>query len=385
MKKIKNIHCFMSPMLNESRVMKETSSLIQLKLIDEVRILGYWHKGLDKEEKLDNYRTVLRISTISKKVKIKNIVLRKFLSFISFIELSAKFLIRIIDYKADFISCHNLLLLPVCVIGKKITNAKLVYVPHELETQKTGLSNLLKQISTYIERTFIKDADRIMVVCEPIAKWYRDVYRINNIYVLRNVPFNPFLDKPLVRSRKLRDEFLISNDDVIFIYQGVIDKARGCGELIEVFKKVSPTKHIVMMGYGDMVDAVRMAANNYKNIHFKQAVPVQEIIDYTSSADVGIVYLPFEISLSYKYSMSNKFFEYLIGGLPIALSSNLEYMCNEIQNHNLGWILDLNQSSLVDFVNSLNKELINKILVKNYADKSGWQLEHNILKLVYHF
>ncbi len=363
--------------------MKETNSLIQLKLVDEVRILGYWIKGLDKIDKIDGSRTVIRISIISKRLSIKKSIIKRVISFIGLIELNLKFGIQIYKYKPDFISCHNVLLLPVCAIGKKLTKAKLIYVPHELETEKTGLGNILKKVSTYIESNFFKYADKTIVVCEPIAEWYREAYKANNVHVIRNVPYNPFLDKPLVRSRKLRDEFLIPDSDIIFIYQGVIDKARGCKELLEVFKSVTPTRHIVMMGYGEMEEVVKRAAVEYKNIHFKRAVPVNEIIEYTSSADAGIIYLPFEISLSYKYSMSNKFFEYLIGGLPIVISKNLVYMCYEIQSHKLGWTLDSNERSLIDFINTLSKEVINKFEVKNYADKSAWQLEHNVLKYVY--
>ena len=373
----------MSPMLNESRVMKETNSLIQLKLVDEVRILGIWHTGLNKVEIIDRDRVIIRLSTILRRIKIKKSVFRKMLSVLGLVELFTKYFIGIVKYRPHFISCHNLLLLPVCTIGKRITKSKLIYLPHELETERMGMSGIQRLTSSYIERIFIKYADNIVVVCEPIAKWYSDNYRIHNVHVLRNVPFNPFLDTPLVKSRKLRDEFFIPDSDLIFIYQGVIDRTRGCIELLEVFREVDPTKHIVMMGYGDMEEAIVLAATEYDNIHFKKAVSVEEIIQYTSSADIGIVYLPFELPLSYKHSMSNKFFEYLIGGLPVVLSSNLEYMCNEIQTHNLGWILKPDQISLFSFVNSVNKESIKDIEVKKYADKSAWQLEHDVLKIVY--
>jgi hypothetical protein len=383
MKTIKNIHCFLSPMLNESRVLKETKSLIQLGLVDEVRILGYWEKGLDKKENIEGNREILRITTITKKLSVKIHVIRRIIAFFGLIELNIKYLYHIYKYKPDFISCHNLLLLPICVVGKRMTKAKLIYVPHELETEKTGLGNSLKKVSIFIEKKMFKYADQTIVVCEPIADWYKKTYKSDQVFVLRNVPHNPYLERPLIRSRKLREEFHIPDKDIIFIYQGIIDKARGCKEILEVFKMVKPDRHLVMMGYGGMEQDFKEASAKYPNIHFKQAVPINEIINYTSSADIGIFYLPFNISISYKYSMPNKFFEYLMGGLPIAVSKNLEYMSNEIEDQNLGWTLDLNQSTLIDFVNSINIEAIKKKHVKQYADKSGWQLEHAILKTVY--
>ena len=334
MKKIKNIHCFLSPMLNESRVLKETNSLIKLGLVSEIKILGYWEPELDLKEQIDNEREINRLTSLIKKVKLQKSLLRKAIALISFLELNIKYLIHILRYKPDFISCHNLILLPVCVLGKKLTGGKLIYVPHELETEKTGLSGSLKKVSVYIERKFFKHADKTIVVCEPIAAWYRSGYNANNVYVLRTVPFNPFVDKPLVRSQKLRDEFGIPESDIIFIYQGIIDRARGCKEILDSFTNVNINRHIIMMGYGDMEDYIIEMSSKFKNIHYKPAVPIDQIIEFTSSADVGIFFLPFDISLSYRHSMPNKFFEYLMGGLPVIVSDNLEYLSDEIRKNN---------------------------------------------------
>ncbi len=383
MKKIKNIHCFLSPMLNESRVLKETNSLIKLGLVSEIKILGYWEPELDLKEQIDNDREINRLTSLIKKVKLQKSLLRKAIALISFLELNIKYLIHILRYKPDFISCHNLILLPVCVLGKKLTGGKLIYVPHELETEKTGLSGSLKKVSVYIERKFFKHADKTIVVCEPIAAWYRSGYNANNVYVLRNVPFNPFVDKPLVRSQKLRDEFGIPESDIIFIYQGIIDRARGCKEILDSFTNVNINRHIIMMGYGDMEDYIIEMSSKFKNIHYKPAVPIDQIIEFTSSADVGIFFLPFDISLSYRHSMPNKFFEYLMGGLPVIVSDNLEYLSDEIRKNNIGWVLEGNQKALKDFVNNLSYKEIQSKQTNQYADSVGWQIEHEILKQVY--
>lgn len=383
MKAIKNIHCFLSPMLNESRVLKETKSLIQLGLVDEVRILGYWEKGLNKLEKIDEDGEIIRLTSLIKKVKLQKSLLRKAIALISFLELNIKYLIHILRYKPDFISCHNLILLPVCVLGKKLARSKLIYVPHELETEKTGLIGPLKKVSVYIEKKFFKHADKTIVVCEPIAEWYRGAYNANNVYVLRNVPFNPFVDKPLVRSQKLRDEFCIPESDIIFIYQGIIDRARGCIEILDSFATVSIDRHIIMMGFGDMENYVIEMSSKFKNIHYKPAVPIDQIIEFTSSADIGIFFLPFDISLSYRHSMPNKFFEYLMGGLPVVVSDNLEYLSDEIRKNNIGWVLEGNQKALKDFVNNIRYEEIQSKQTNKYADRVGWQVEHQILKMVY--
>jgi glycosyltransferase involved in cell wall biosynthesis len=382
-KYIKNLHCFISPMLNESRVMKETNSLIKLGLVSEVKILGYWDLGLDINEKIDNYREIVRITTLLKKNKIKKSIFRKIVAIISFFELNIKYLIYLIRYKPNFISCHNLILLPVCVLGKLISGSKLIYLPHELETEKEGLKGPLKKINALIEKLFFKYADKIIVVCEPIAEWYRLVYNSNNIFVLRNVPFNPFIDKQFIRSHKLRNEFCISESEIIFIYQGIIDKARGCKEIIDLFANVNNDRHIIMMGFGDMEDYVKEMSSKFTNIHYKAAVPIDQIIEYTSSADIGIHFLPFDISLSYRLSMPNKFFEYLMGGLPVIVSDNLEYLSDEIRFNNIGWVIEGNQKKLENFINNINLKEIKSKQTNLYSAKHGWQFEQQILNNVY--
>lgn len=383
MKKIKNIHCFLSPMLNESRVLKETKSLIQLKLVNEIRILAYWERGLKKQEKIDEDREIVRLMTIPKTLSLKNSLFRKIVAFIGLIEINIKYLFHIYRYKSDFISCHNLMLLPICATGKLITKSKLLYVPHELETERTGLDGLLKKVSKIVEKKFINYADKIMVVCEPIAKWYRANYNLNNVFVLRNVPYNPYINKPLVKSNKLREIFNIPDDHLVFIYQGIISESRGCFDLIEIFKKSDTDRHLILMGFGDLVPYLINISNEYDNIHYKESVPVNEIIEYTSSADVGMFFLPFEISLSYRYSLPNKFFEYLLGGLPVIVSDNLEYLASIVSNDDLGWVVEDNNSSLHKLINSLVKNSLPKSNIENYTKNIGWRIEDKILKEIY--
>ena len=58
-----------------------------------------------------------------------------------------------------------------------------------------------------------------------------------------------------------------------------------------------------------------------KSVHFLKAVPREELLAYTASADFGVI--PYRaIDLNTTYCMPNKFFEFIQAGLPI-LSNNL--------------------------------------------------------------
>ena len=57
------------------------------------------------------------------------------------------------------------------VIFKFIYKMRLVYLPHELETQKSGKSKLYKLLTSAIEFFFIKFSDSVITVCPPITNW----------------------------------------------------------------------------------------------------------------------------------------------------------------------------------------------------------------------
>lgn len=364
--------------------MKETASLIDLQLVDEVIIIGKGEDNLLKYQVIDEKRKIVRVQLLPQRASYGSIT-RKVVGLIRIIQYMSSALWIIIKKRPVYISCHNLMLLPLASIAKWFSDAKLIYVPHELETEKTGLKGIYKKLAKRNERLFIRFADKIMVVCEPIADWYKKEYSIKNIYVLPNVPYNNYVNKDFSKTNYFRNEFNIPHDHLIFIYQGVIDSARGSIELINNFKKINPDKHLIMMGYGDTVPFLKEIAEITPNIHFKQAVPVNEIINYTSSADVGIFYLPFDISLSYRYSLPNKFYEYLIGGLPIVVSENLEYLSKKISDSMLGWVLSCDQKEFIEFINSIDKNHIahRQSNILPYALRCGWQFEDNILKEVY--
>ena len=75
-----------------------------------------------------------------------------------------------------------------------------------------------------------------------------------------------------------RKEFKIPNDDLIFIYQGLLSKFRGLDILIKIFSSISKNKHLVIMGYSEMEDDIIKISSNQSNIHFKPAVTMKLLI-----------------------------------------------------------------------------------------------------------
>src|SRR5688572_26682113 len=132
---IVNLHLYPSTFKFESRILKETRSIIKLGLASRIIILSAGEKGQ------------LRDEVIIPEIKINRII--PFLNIFSdsktskglfYLEFYLRALFFGIRRKINVINCHSLMMLPIATILKKVKNAKLIYDPHELETERLGLS-----------------------------------------------------------------------------------------------------------------------------------------------------------------------------------------------------------------------------------------------------
>ena len=370
----------MSPVLNESRLMKICASTIKLGLIDQITVLGFWQEGLEVHENLGEGINLIRIKTISKTSPSKNWLLRKLYALFSLWQYYRACYRYCKQQRPQFISCHNLILLPISAIIKNKTGCIFLYEPHELETERTGMGGMEKTVSKFIERRYIYSADKIVTVCDPISKIYKKLYDLSDAKVvsIQNAPVNPDFGKEVKRYNLLREEFNIPAGAIIFIYQGVLSRFRGIQSYLDCFSRLDESKHTVLMGYGEDESLIKQYSRQYKNIHFKPAVPVKDIIKYTSSADVGLFFIPgYDISLSYQYCLPNKFFEYAIAGLHICVSDNFELLSKIVKEDNLGTVISAEGESLFKWINSIESREEVVPDQKSYSKRInyGWQNE----------
>jgi len=186
-----------------------------------------------------------------------------------------------------------------------------------------------------IEYACLKYVDLIIVVSESIADWYQIHYDIRRPVVVLNVP--PRRD--LRSSNIFREQLGIKKDQKILIYQGILASGRGVSMILDAFKVRNDDRVVVVfMGYGPMVADITEAARQNLNIFFHPAVSPDIVLDYTSSADVGISLIE-NTCLSYFYSMPNKLFEYAMAGLPV-LVSNMKDMSELVQKNKIGSVID---------------------------------------------
>jgi glycosyltransferase involved in cell wall biosynthesis len=314
---------------HDARVLKEAQTLTHAGY--NVTIMCLWKNGLPKEEIINNIIVKRSVSIPQKSSK-----LQKIFAFIAFF---MRPLLKARQY--DIIHCHDLDTLPIGIFMKLLNpQVKVIYDAHEHETERAHIHGITKKIYRLVERFFIRFADSTITVSDSIANEYRDLYHITKPHLVLNCP-------PLKKRgnyNHFRYKFGIPQDQIIFLYQGGLMHHRGIEEIINTFKERKEI--VVFMGYGILEDMIKEAAQNHPNIYYHEAVSPEVLLEYTASADIGLMLID-NISLSYYYCAPNKFFEYIMAGLPVIISDLYEmkkiisqYDNGLVRHHSLAEVLE---------------------------------------------
>lgn len=373
MRKI-NLHIYPSNIRHESRILKETETIVNSGLMDKVFILGIWEEGAREREKLDIKREIWRVP-----LKLKFLPSTSFFKLLKYTEWMLKILLNFKRENVILVNCHSLPVLPLGLLFKLSKKSKLVYDTHELETEGARVSKIRKIPFKIAERILINYVDILIVVSDSIAEWYKNRHNLNNIYIVRNFPYRQKIKQNDILKRK----FDIKEDEILYINQGALGEGRGNNILLNVFSRIDSKKHIVFMGYGGLEGKIKEYEKKYRNIHFQPAVKPEEVIYYTTGADVGISLIE-NICLSYFYSLPNKLFEYLLSGLPVIISDFPE-MGKVIDENNCGWKVTVDEKSVRRLVEKISKEDIEEKKKNTFKcqDKFVWENESKKLLKVY--
>ncbi len=356
----------LTEMRNESRVLKETNSILNHNIASKVYIASLHADDLE-EEKIYKDNLILNRFKLSSRKLSKNLFVQV-LKYFEFI-----YRVTLFYRKKDIkmINIHAIALLPLGILLKYLYGAKLVYDTHELETETDGENGLRKKLAKFMEKSLIKKSDLIFVVSENIADWYKNEYDIQRPVVVKNAP--RLIDAK--KTNHFRENLGIKDESIIVLYQGGLSKGRGVDLLLEAFKKRKDDKVvIVFMGYGELEQEIKTARDEQNNIFFHPAVAPEIVLDYTSSADLGIHMIQ-NTCLNHYYCMPNKLFEYAMAGLPVIVS-NMKEMRELVEKYDMGIVV------FDDKIESMNNA-IDKILeldikqmkqnARRCAEENSWE------------
>lgn len=371
-----NLHILFNSCIHESRFLKESSSIINADIADEVVLVGLWDKGLPIFESIDSKRNIWRIPLVTRS-------LPRFFPFqvLKYMEWLIRFFVGINRKEINTVHAHSITALIAGVFVKLLKRVPLIYDAHELETesssQKSGLKKKISKVYEYVMMQFV---DELLVVTDSIETWYKKRYPQKKITVIANIPdkFIPIDSKSSV----LREKFNIPKDKILYIYQGGMSSGRNIELLLRVFS-TNQNSDIVFMGSGPLVANIITSSKKYTNIHYQQPVSIDLIPTYTSCADIGVA-IPKNSCLSHYYGLGNKHFEYLLNGLPL-LVANYPERARLVDENDCGWKVEPNESDLSYFIKNLTLTELNekKKNTKRCRYKFHWESEEKKLISIY--
>ncbi|MEV0289355.1 glycosyltransferase [Kribbella sp. NPDC050820] len=178
-----------------------------------------------------------------------------------------------------------------------------------------------RRVAAYsdLEREFIRDADRVITVSEPLARWLQRDHKLASLPdVVLNAPVEPPEDAEVTGLRELLQ---LSEDVPLLVYGGGVNRARGVGTVVEALPQL-PEVHLAIVARANSVTAellTRAAELGVGDrVHLAPFVDAEVVPLYLRSASIGLS--PLLHAPNHDIAVTNKFCEYIAAGLPIITS-----------------------------------------------------------------
>lgn len=181
-------------------------------------------------------------------------------------------------------------------------------------------------LTKYLERDFLKNADEIIVLTECarqiIRDWGYDAGKVSVIPCCADVDTFKFSDESRNRLRKKYN----LDSKFIFVHTGSLEYWYMKEQMLDYFnaaKKIEPGSHFLILTHSKKEMFMKLILDRKFKIHDFTilSVPFNEIPQYLSMADVGIIFItPVFSKLA---SSPTKFAEYLSCGLPVIINEKI--------------------------------------------------------------
>ncbi|MBW3661965.1 MAG: glycosyltransferase [Actinobacteria bacterium] len=265
---------------------------------------------------------------------------------------------------------------------------RVIYDAHEFYVEQTTKWKRLESgLWRLHAQRWIRKADAVITVSDGIADAMQRRYRLRTRpIVIYNAPHD---DPSEVAPSDLRRDVGIGSDEALAVYVGAVKEGRGIDRLLPALGQ--GRWHLALVGPGTdpqlhtvIAEARRVGLDD--RLHVIPPVPAAALPSYISTADVGIH--PMEPTcLNHDLALPNKLFDYVFGGLPIAVT-DLREMGRFVRQYGLGLTFDVGNPGSVgatveELVSHGEMYRASPELRGVLAERYGWRAQADKLLRVY--
>lgn len=241
---------------------------------------------------------------------------------------------------AHIYHAYNELSLPACCLVAWLRRKPVIFEAYELVMSDPLVRHwpLLRALAIRVLHWMLSNGVVIITPSPGAIQPLHELYQAPGVVVLRNVP----VYRKVAKTDRLQRHLGLPPDTRIALYQGNFQKNRRLDILVQAARFLEPGNVIVLMGQDlegtqEMLERLIAEEGVADKIKLLPPVAYRELLDWTASADLGLILFAPDYSLNIRYCLPNKFFEYLMAGLPV-LSSSLDILQDIISTHDVGQV-----------------------------------------------
>ncbi len=259
---------------------------------------------------------------------------------------------------ADIYHANDVNAMPATFLAAMLRKKPLIFELIDLQypVPETGLS-FWRRAGWFIDlmhRIILPRCSAVIVTSPLHGEELQARYHIPAYTLVRNTP--PY--QKVQKSDRLRQYLGLSPQTRVVLYQGYIQPGRGLDVLVDVASLLDPNIVIVMMGKG-MGDTQAYLESLIRQkgvgdlVKIVPPVPYEELLEWTASADIGLVMSSQKPAFNLQRAFPNKVSEYLMAGLPV-LAAPMDAVAAVIKQYGVGRTLSrISPAELAEGINSL--------------------------------
>ena len=263
--------------------------------------------------------------------------------FIMYAELNVRLVWALFRANSAILVANDMDTLPTMTLLAWLRRLPLAFDAHEYFSQVPELQHRprTRRFWHWLEGWLIPKADVCYTVGPALAERFSMLY---------GKPFASILNVP---ATTLAPSSLVLRTPCHVIYVGALNQGRGLEALLQALTKL-PRYIATIVGYGDIEPQLHTLAATLgisSQVVFTGNLTRDEYLPLLATASVGYSLLE-PIGVSYQYSLSNKFFEYLAAGLPQLYPDLPEYM-RLTSGHTIGLALPVSAEAIAEALTRL--------------------------------